>query len=42
MDFREMGREGVEWKHVGQDRDQCRAAVNTNEFSGSIKCGKFD
>jgi hypothetical protein len=30
--------EGVEWKHLAQDRDQWRSLVNThgNEPSGSV------
>jgi hypothetical protein len=29
MDIREIGWEGVDWMHMAQDRDQCRALVNT-------------
>jgi hypothetical protein len=29
MDLRETGWEGVDWMHMGQDRDQWRAVVNT-------------
>jgi hypothetical protein len=29
MDFREIGWEGVDSIHVGQDKDQWRAVVNT-------------
>jgi hypothetical protein len=29
MDFREIGREGVDRLHLVQDRDQWRALVNT-------------
>jgi hypothetical protein len=29
MDLRETGWEGVDWMHLAQDRDQCRAVVNT-------------
>jgi hypothetical protein len=28
MDFREIGRWGVEWIHLAQDRDRWRAVVN--------------
>jgi hypothetical protein len=28
MDLREIGWEGVDWKHLAQDRDQWRAVVN--------------
>jgi hypothetical protein len=29
MDLREIGRDGVEWIDIAQDRDQWRALVNT-------------
>jgi hypothetical protein len=29
MDLRGIGWEGVDWTHMGQDRDQWRAVVNT-------------
>jgi hypothetical protein len=29
IDFREIEWDGVDWIHVGQDRDQWRALVNT-------------
>jgi len=29
MDLREIGRQGVEWMHVVQDRHQWRALLNT-------------
>jgi hypothetical protein len=29
MDVREMWLESVDWIHVDQDRDQCRALVDT-------------
>jgi hypothetical protein len=29
MDLGEMGREGVDWMHLPQDRDQWWAVVNT-------------
>jgi hypothetical protein len=29
MDFREIGRGGMDWIHLAQDRDQWRALVNT-------------
>jgi len=29
MDLREIGREGVNWIHLAQDRDQRRVVVNT-------------
>jgi hypothetical protein len=29
MDLREVGREGVDWMHMAQDRDQWRAVVKT-------------
>jgi hypothetical protein len=42
MDLRETGREGVDWMHLAQDRDQWRALVNTgNKPSGSIKRREF-
>jgi hypothetical protein len=28
MDLREIGWEGVDWIHLAQDRDLCRALVN--------------
>jgi hypothetical protein len=42
MDLREIGRGGMDWINLAQDRDQWRALVNTvNEPSGSIKCWKI-
>jgi hypothetical protein len=29
MDLRKVGREGVDWMHLAQDRDQWWAVVNT-------------
>jgi hypothetical protein len=29
MDLREIGWDGVDWIDMAQDRDQCRALVNT-------------
>ena len=29
MDVKEIGSEGVDWIHQAQDRDKCRAVVNT-------------
>jgi hypothetical protein len=29
IDLRETGRDGVNWIDLAQDRDQCRALVNT-------------
>jgi hypothetical protein len=29
MDIREIGWDGVDWIDLAQDRDQCRALVNT-------------
>jgi hypothetical protein len=29
MDLREIGREGVDWIHLAQDRDSWRGLVNT-------------
>jgi hypothetical protein len=29
MDFREIGWRGKDWIHLDQDRDKCRALVNT-------------
>jgi hypothetical protein len=29
MDVRETEREGVEWMHLAEDRDQCGTLVNT-------------
>jgi hypothetical protein len=29
MSLREIGLEGVDWIHLAQDRDRCRALVNT-------------
>jgi hypothetical protein len=29
MGLREIGREGVDWRHVPQDREQWRGLVNT-------------
>jgi len=39
MDLREIGWEGVDWIHLGQDRDQWRE--HGNKPSGSIKGGEF-
>jgi hypothetical protein len=39
MDLREIGREGVDWIHLTQDRDQWRTLVNT--AMGPIKGGEF-
>jgi hypothetical protein len=42
MDPTEIGREGVDWIHLAQNRDQWRVLVNTvNELSGSIKGGEY-
>jgi len=41
MDLREVGWEGVDWRPLVQDRDQCRALLNTNEPSGYMKGGGF-
>jgi hypothetical protein len=39
MDLREIGRDGVDWMDMAQDRDQWRALVNTVlQPPGSIKC----
>jgi hypothetical protein len=29
MDFKELCWEGVDWIHLAEDMDQCRALVNT-------------
>jgi hypothetical protein len=29
MDLREIGRDGVDWTDIAQDRDQWRALLNT-------------
>jgi hypothetical protein len=29
MDLREVGRDGMEWIDLAQDRNQCRALLNT-------------
>jgi hypothetical protein len=41
MDFGEIGFGDVDWIHLAQDRYRWRALVNTDEPSGSIKCGEF-
>jgi transposase len=38
MVLTEIGRDGMYWIDLAQDRDQWRALVNTNEPLGSIKC----
>jgi hypothetical protein len=39
MDLREIGRGGLDWIDLVQDRDQWRALVNTvMNLRGSIKC----
>jgi len=38
-DLREIEWEGVDWMYLAQDSDQWRVDVNTNELSGTIKCG---
>jgi hypothetical protein len=38
MDLREIGWEGVDWRHLAQGRDQWRALVKRNEPLGFIKC----
>jgi hypothetical protein len=30
MDFREVGLGGMDWIHLAQDMDQCKALVNTS------------
>jgi hypothetical protein len=37
MDLREIGRDGMDWIDVAQDRDQWKALVNNKGTSGSIK-----
>jgi hypothetical protein len=38
INLREIGWGGMDWIHLAQDRDKCRALVSTNnEPSGSIK-----
>jgi len=41
IDLQEMGFECMDWNELAQDRDRCRALVNDDEPSGSLKCGKF-
>jgi hypothetical protein len=42
MDFREIGREGVGWMYLAQDRDQWQALnEHGNEPSASIKGREF-
>jgi hypothetical protein len=36
VDLKEIGWEGIDWIHLGQDREQWSALVNTNELSGSV------
>jgi len=40
MDLREVGG-GGDWMELAQDRDRWWALVNSDELSGSIKCGEF-
>jgi hypothetical protein len=39
MYLREVGRQGVDWMHLTQDRNQGWALVSSNEPLGSIKSG---
>jgi hypothetical protein len=40
VNLKNMGWEGVDWIHLAQDRDRCRALVeHSNELLGSIKGG---
>jgi hypothetical protein len=41
LDLREIWREGVDWMHLTQDRDQWRACEHGKEPSGSRKGGEF-
>jgi hypothetical protein len=41
MDLKQIKYESVDWIHLAQDRDRCRALANSNEPSGSIEGGKF-
>jgi hypothetical protein len=38
MDLLEVGRGGMDWIELAEDRDRCEYG---NEPSGSIKCGEF-
>jgi hypothetical protein len=40
IDLREMGFWGVDWIHVAQDRDRCRA-LEKAVFWDSLKVGNF-
>jgi hypothetical protein len=37
MDHREIGCGGIDWINLAEDKDQCRALVNDNGTSVSIK-----
>jgi hypothetical protein len=37
-DLQEVGREGMDWIELAQDRDTCERG---SELSGSVKCGEF-
>jgi hypothetical protein len=41
MDLMEIGWEGVDWRHLAQDRDQWQAFEHGIEHSGPIKGREF-
>jgi hypothetical protein len=41
MNLQEMGREGMDWIGLAQDRQVADTCECGNELSGSIKCGEF-
>jgi hypothetical protein len=42
MDLTEIGLSGMDWIHLSQDRDKCRALVNTvMNFWVPLNVGKF-
>ena len=41
MDLQEVGRGGMDWIDLAEEKDRRRARGCGNETLGSIKCGEF-